>query len=161
MQHHIGPFGQPLGVGLQLLAQCGMGPRAALAHGDDEMTVEEDRGLAIGDAFLVLQGSRAGHDKQHRSECLRLGRAAARQRVFDCQGVQAIAVLQQGQFRRSGIGHADPVELAVGGGQVTPLQIERGIGDLSRQITPCRNNGHAAPSDRGVQGWQSPPMAGR
>ena len=111
VEHEVGPFGQPLGHRLELLAQFEVRARVAVADGDEEVLAEEQRGLAVGDLVALAERRGARDDEQLAAVGLGLGRVALAQRILDRQRVQAVPRLDRCHFLGGRLDQPDPVEL--------------------------------------------------
>ena len=88
-----------------------MRARVAVAHGDEEVLAEEQRGLAVGDLVALAERRGARDDEQLGAVGLGLGRVALAQRVLDRERMQAVLGLDLLHFLGRRLDQPDPVEL--------------------------------------------------
>ena len=82
----------------ELMAQLGMCAGRTVAHGNDVVLADEDRGLAVGD-LLVHQMRGACYHEQLVSKDVNFGQLMRFQRILDRQRMESIIFLKFPQLR--------------------------------------------------------------
>ena len=110
MEHIVDPVAEQRGGRLELMAQLGMCAGRTVAHGNDVVLADEDRGLAVGD-LVVLQMRGACHNEQLISKDVNLGQLMRFQRILDRQRMESIIFLKLPQLRFGRLEQPNPDEL--------------------------------------------------
>ena len=101
---------KPVALCLDLGPQGQVGPRAAEAHGDEEMGADEECCLAIADLLALPQLGGAGDDEQRPAIDLDLGQLAGIEGILHGQRVQAILAAHEIHLGHVRLAQADPVK---------------------------------------------------
>ena len=110
MEHIVDPVAEQRGRRFELMAQLGMCAARTVAHGNDVILADEDRGLAVGD-LVVLQMRGACHHEQLVSKDVYLGQLMRFQRILDRQRMEPIIFLKLPQLSFGRLEQPNPDEL--------------------------------------------------